>query len=99
MVWNPIKHVTDQFKTPKVEDFPDTYQPLGESRRMSSTGNIGDEKFKEKGSAGDSSDDERQNAKDAEAGQGGVLTFQQLRQQLDDEAAAFGAGSMYDRMS
>lgn len=103
MVWNPVTHVTNQFKTPKVEDFPNTYQPLSETRRYSSldAGKAGEanEKFGEKGDkspTGYSSDDEKRAGKDAETGQA-TLSFDQLRRQLDDEASAFGSGSIYDR--
>ena len=105
MVWNPVTHITDQFKKPSVDDFPDTYQPLSESRRLSSIGGgegLGgfDEK---KGIPGESSpsgslsDDEKRMGRDPEKGGNGPMTLAKMREDLDNEAAAFGMSSMYDR--
>lgn len=102
MVWNPVTHITKQFKKPSVDDFPGTYEPLENSRRMSilGGGQVDDlyEKPSHDAASSPSGSDEKQlGGKDIEKGGSGPMTIERLRQELDQEVSAFGSGSVYDR--
>lgn len=103
-MWNPITHVTDQFKTPKIEDFPDVWEPLEGSRRLSSIAGGDVEKLMGKpgnsaASSPPASDDDTEKGKafgSADSGDGRT-TLEKIQEALDEEASAFGASSVYDR--
>lgn len=105
MVWNPVTHITDQFKKPTINDFPDTYKPLPESHRLSSnTDGEGLAGYDEKkgipgnaSSTGSFNDDQKSVRSDLERGRGGPMSREKLREALDAEATSNGLSSMYDR--